>query len=161
MSTSNLTETEHVRRQKLIIVIIIALAVVFVMLRINLHPKYSEEGFQPYYNDLCEVLQGNGNADDLYQRAKKELRRTGTQTDVMFFFQFIGIYTGHLQTPKGLVDTDQGIRQAVQDGAFDDARERVRDALINTDEMTDGRAKAWGKLIRELESRWENDCVKP
>lgn len=160
MSASDLTEGEYVRRQKLIIVIVVALALTFVMLRINLHPGYTDEGFQPFYDDLCHVLRSDSEAEAeaLYTRAKKELRRTGTQADVMFFFQFIGIYTDHLKTPKGLEDTDQDIRKAVMLGAFEDAREQVRDALINTDEMTDGRAKAWGKLIRELERRWDNDC---
>src|SRR5690625_3598697 len=161
MSTSQLTETEYVRRQKLIIAIVIALALVFVMLRINLHPGYSDEGFQPFYDDLCHVLKDEGDGNDLFRRAKKELRRTGTQADVMFFCQFSGIYTGELHPPKGLEDTDRAIRAAVMNGAFEDARELVRDGLSNTDEMTDGRAKAWGKLIRELERRWENDCSPP
>lgn len=161
MSTPDLTEREAVRRQKITIVLIVALAFTFVMLRLNLHVGYSEEGFQPFYDDLCLVLHNDPNADAeaLYKRAKKEFRKTGTQADVMFFFQFIGIHTDQLKTPKGLEDTDIDIRKAVTHGAFEDAREQIRDALINSDEMTDGRAKAWGKLIRELERRWDNDCV--
>src|SRR5690625_1631479 len=76
MSTSQLTETEYVRRQKLIIAIVIALALVFVMLRINLHPGYSDEGFQPFYDDLCHVLKDEGDGNDLFRRAKKEDRKS-------------------------------------------------------------------------------------
>lgn len=148
-------------RQKVVIFIIIGLSFLFVVLRLNLHPGYTDEGFQPYYDELCQVLQGDADADDLYQRAKKELRRTGTQTDVMFYFQFIGIYTGNMETPANLIKSDGPIREAVVHGEFDLARQRVQDALLDTDEMTDGRAKAWGKLIRELRVRWDNDCIKP
>lgn len=157
----SLTDEQEAGRQKIIIFIFIALTFGFIMLRMNMHPGYSEEGFQVYYDELCDVMQSNGDAEELHKRAKRKFKRVGTQPDVMFFYQFIGIYTENLKHPKGLEDTDIPIRQAVLEGRFDEAAELVRDALIHTDEMTDGRAKAWGKLIRELDARWENDCRKP
>lgn len=157
----SLTEAEEAGRQKIIIFIFIALTFGFIMLRMNLHPGYSDEDFQVYYDDLCDVMQSNGDVEELHKRAKRKFRRVGTQPNVMFFYQFIGIYTDNLKPPKGLEDTDIPIRQAVIEGRFDEARDMVRDALIHTDDMTDGRAKAWGKLIRELDARWENNCRKP
>lgn len=157
----SLTAEEQAGRQKIIILLFVVITFAFIMLRMNLHPGYSDEDFQVYYDDLCDVLQSDGDAEALHKRAKRKFRRVGTQADVMFFYQFIGIYTDNLKPPKGLEDTDIPIRQTVIEGRFDDARDMVRDALINTDDMTDGRAKAWGKLIRELEARWENDCRKP
>lgn len=156
----SLTDEQQAGRQKMIIFIFIALTFGFIMLRMNLHPGYSDEDFQVYYDDLCDVLQSNGDGVELHKQAKRKFRKVGTQPDVMFFFQFIGIYTGNLKHPKGLEDTDIPIREAVLEGRFDDAKELVRDALIDSDQMTDGRAKAWGKLIRELDARWENDCRK-
>lgn len=161
MSSSSPTKSEHASQQKLIIFIVVAVAFVFVMLRLNLHPRYNADEFAVYYDDLCEVLREDGDADALYDRAKREFKRTGTQVDVMFFFQFIGIYTDNMPTPKKFEATDAPIRLAVHEARFEEARDFVRTALIESDEMTEGRAKAWGKLIRELEARWDNDCRKP
>lgn len=161
MTSYSRVEEEHARRQKMIIGVLIVLTICFVALRVRLAPGYSEDEFAILYDDLCTEIQSDGDGKELFKRAKKQMRKAGTKPEVLFFFQFVGIYADELHPPRQLIEIEIPIREAVLAGRFDEAMSLTHHAMLETDAMTAGRGEAWGKMIRELRSRWTNGCRKP
>lgn len=145
----------------MMIVLVLTLAVFFFALRLYITPGFKAEEFEQLYDQLCADIQSGGDGEELFKAAKRQMRKAGNKPEVLFFFQFAGIYAGKLNPPKNLLEMEVPVREAVLEGRFDDAMDLVNHLVLETDEMTLGRGQAWGKLVRELRIRWENDCRKP
>lgn len=161
MSYGATPDVHYVRRQRWMIAVIIMLAFVVVLIRVQLHPGFDENKFQGLYDHLCTELKERGDGQELYQKTRKVFRHAGTKPEVLFLYQFVGIYAGELEHPPKLAATDVPIYNAIVAGDFEEATALVHAALIESDDMTEGRARAWGKIIRELQPRWSHDCHAP
>lgn len=161
MSNHQRVTTAHAATHRRLLFSVALLAILFLALRLRMTPSYDHDEFQGLYDELCLELQAKGDGKELYKEARTQTRKAPNNTEVLFFFQFIGIYSGELNPPKQLTQIEDPIRNAVIEGQFDDALRIARDAVFETEEMTSGRGDAWGRMIRELRGRWDNNCQLP
>ena len=137
-----------------------ALAVVFFIARLQFTPRYDHDAFQALYGDLCLVLRGDGDDEALYREARRQVRHATNNIEAVFFFQFVGAYTGRVALPADLDTQEALIRASAYDGDFDRALTLVQAAVFDGS-MPAGRGEAWARLLRALEARWAHDCALP
>lgn len=154
-------ERDRERRRRFSYLLIGALALVFFIVRLQITPRYDHEDFQALYGELCHALQGDGDDDALYREARRQLRHAPNNAEVVFFFQFVGEYTGRVALPAELATQEAPIHAAAHEGDFEGARTLVKAAVFDDASMSAGRGDAWAQLLRSLEARWAHGCALP
>lgn len=152
---------DHKKRQQLFMLVLVVALIFVIFLRLRIRPTYDDASFTVLYDQLCEELQAGRNAEALLPAARKQVRRAGVNMEVMFYYQYISVLSDTMEPPEQYRVVESPIRDAVNRGDFDDARKRLQQAVFEDESMPAGRADVWLKLIRELDVRWNNDCVVP
>lgn len=148
------------RNQRLLYFVFGAIILVVIGLRLRLTSTFDADAFAPVYNDICaELRSGEAFSDEVYGTVRRRVRATGTSGDVLFLFQYVSTVSERTPMPPPMEIVEAPIRARVAAGDFDGALEMVRDAMLTTDAMPAERAEVWGRFIREMQRRWDNDCL--
>lgn len=148
--------------QRLLLLFFGVVCIVVIGLRLRLVPALKADALDTVYNGICEDIHaGRPLSDDVYDAARKQIRTMGTHADALFIFQYVATVSGRSELPAAMETLEAPIRDDIAAGRFDDARAKVRDAVITSDTMTTERSEVWGKFIREMERRWTNNCRPP
>lgn len=151
---------EQKRKQRTIFIVFGMLILFVIGLRLKMLPTFNADEFAPLYNQICEELQaGTAFSDEVYQESRKRLRAMGTSPDVLFLFQYVQTVTGKTPLPEKMEQVEAPIREALHAGRFDEAIELIQSAMLRTDAMPAERAEVYARFVREMQRRWDNNCL--